>query len=284
MDVAGCNAGDADKCVAAADPNVSDYGGLLARACELGRTGACCKAASQMHHDYQLDYDKNWLDEEKRRAATYYTKGCLAGGAWCCRPGAQLYAPSKPLQARKLLQKGCELGSAQACYDLSLGLVAGWLGKVDEAAALKWLTKACEQMDEQLGCSNLDFFRYIGIGQERDFSLAPELGPGCGKDPESAACRLTKRLTEQEKGVNRIRGLLVRKGKTPVVLHAGAKLLTVSTQVEIITTAKGSIGGMAVVGGPVLEITEHRIRLQKDGMRVTMNYELGNFVIVEWRD
>jgi TPR repeat protein len=118
---------------------------LTRQACVLGDADACLRAG--VLHEISRGVPKS--DATARR---YFHRACERGASRGCLYLAEdIFVAGEPeREVSRLAQRGCELGSAEAC-DL---LVTFFLAYGDEANVVRWATEAC-RMSSRAGCQRL---------------------------------------------------------------------------------------------------------------------------------
>lgn len=118
---------------------------LTRRACALGDPYACVR--SGVAHELERGVPKD--DAVARR---YFRRACERGLSHGCFYLAEdiLVADGSLREAARLAQRGCEMGSAEACNLLAKIYIASH----DDVAVVRWATEAC-RMGSSSGCQHL---------------------------------------------------------------------------------------------------------------------------------
>jgi len=112
----------------------------FAAACDANNGLACAKLGAL----YQLGKD---ILPDTKKALKLYEKGCELGSKEACSGAGGIYVSSDKEKARALLNKGCELGDGFSCATAGSYLLEE--KKFKEAYAL--FEKACK-IGDSLGC------------------------------------------------------------------------------------------------------------------------------------
>lgn len=112
----------------------------FAAACDANNGLACAKLGAL----YQLGKD---ILPDTKKALALYEKGCELGSKEACSGAGGIYVSSDKEKARTLLNKGCELGDGFSCATAGSYLLEE--KKFKEAYAL--FEKACK-IGDSLGC------------------------------------------------------------------------------------------------------------------------------------
>jgi MYXO-CTERM domain-containing protein len=162
---AGCELGDDDGCIGAADVHSRGLLGqvdhasaipLLDKACTRGSGRACVLLAEK--YAGALGTQK---DDDK--AAALYTQAFAAlvnqcpGDSTACYQLGNLYTNGQGTKvnneaAFEAYQLGCDGGSGDSCYELARAYYNGTGVKQDQPQAIKVLQRACRQYDSALAC------------------------------------------------------------------------------------------------------------------------------------
>jgi TPR repeat protein len=162
---AGCELGDDDGCIGAADVHSRGLLGevdhasaipLLAKACARGSGRACVLLAEKYAGALGTAEDPAKARELYAKAFDALKNDCPKSGPSCYQLGT-LYTEGKGTTADaqaafQAFDAGCDAGSGDACYQLAVAYYNGNGVKADQPQAIAVLGRACRQYDNALAC------------------------------------------------------------------------------------------------------------------------------------
>jgi uncharacterized protein len=156
---------------------------LLEQSCNAG-VGEMCTVLGYA-------YDEGLAPvHDLRRAVALYQRACeLDSASGCFNLACVLQEEGKSKQANPIDERGCALGDMTSCLRAGMRFANGDAGRIDDAQAVEYLTKACTA-EVALACSELGFLYDNGRQIPQNFSRAHELWMGACDKGVGNACQL----------------------------------------------------------------------------------------------
>jgi hypothetical protein len=191
----GCELGDDDGCIAAAEVHSRgllgqvDHGKalpLLATACQRQSGRACVLLGDKYAGALGTDEDPAKAKEMYGRAFELLRADCPKSGPSCYQLGVLLSLgkgrDADPAQAFAAYQDGCTAGSGDACNELGQAYVRGVGTTADPAAAFAMFSRACVQYDHAAACHDAVVVVLQGNAKLSDDDLRARAHRACELD------------------------------------------------------------------------------------------------------
>ncbi|MCE9572740.1 MAG: sel1 repeat family protein [Deltaproteobacteria bacterium] len=195
FDRQGCELGDDDGCIGAADVHSRGLLGevdhasaipLLATACGRQSGRACVLLGGKYANALGTEEDQAKATASYQRAYELLRADCPKSGPSCYQLGL-LFAEglgraADPAQAYGAFDEGCKAGSGDACNQVAQALLAGTGAAVDRPAAFEMFNRACVQYDHAAACHDAAVMVVQGQATLPDDALVARAQRACELD------------------------------------------------------------------------------------------------------